>query len=72
MLEQKVGGEIKIFNCKDIKVGLYYSDPYRWLQISGESNGNRVQQTLFFKSQQDQDAVIQQLYSEMGKLLPKF
>ena len=72
MSESRVWGQATIYDCKEIGVHLENEIGFKWLQIRGEVNGNRAQLTMFFKSQQDQDAVIQQLYSEVGKLLPKF
>ena len=72
MEKQRIWGETTVHGCNEIKVGLHYSDGHRWLQVRGKCNGNKAQLTMFFKSQQDQDAVIQQLYTELGKLQPKF
>ena len=72
MTEPRFWGEATIFDCNDMEASLHFSNSYRYLQIKGSCNGNKAQLTMFFKSQQDQDAVIQQLYTELGKLQPKF
>jgi len=72
MDKQRIWGETTVFGCNDIEVGLHHEAKSRWLNFCCWSDGHKSSLSLFFESQQDQDAVIQQLYSELGKLQPKF
>jgi len=73
---RSIWGEVTVHGCNDIKVCLHAFQQgeieSRWLNLTVWSDGHKASFTMFFDSQQDQDAVIQQLYSEIGKLLPKF
>ena len=77
MSKARVWGEVTVHGCNNIEVSLYHEGlesriTTRWLNLRVWSGEHKASFTMFFESQQDQDAVIQQLYSEVGKLLPKF
>ena len=72
MPEPRIWGETTVYGCNDIDVSLQHDGQSRWLNFRIWVDGHKASFTMFFESQQDQDAVIQQLYSELGKLQPKF
>ena len=61
---------IYVHNCKDVNVSLEHTSFARWLDIKCEDG--RAHINLFFDSQEDQDAVLEKLYNELGKLQPKY
>lgn len=62
-----------VHNCNDVDVSLNWTEGEaggsRWLSISCENRNANL--NLFFKTQEDQDAVLGKLYKEFGKLQPK-
>ena len=70
MTEQRTYAEAKVFGCNNVRAELHNADNYRWLTIISDCNGNQAQMTLFFKSLEDQETVIHQLYTELCKLQP--
>ena len=69
---QRISSETSVYGCNELEIGLHHSDDHRWLYIRAKNDGNKGQLIMFFSSREDQDAVVQQLYTELGKLQPKF
>jgi hypothetical protein len=71
MTEQRIHGEVAIFGCNELKTTINKGEDAEWLTISARnSTGNHGQITLFFDPE-DRDSVIEKLYIDLGKLIPK-
>ena len=58
-----------VHDCNNVKVGLNQTAQSRWLTISSEKGDANLH--LFFESRETQEAVLEKLYTELGKLQPK-
>lgn len=71
MAEQRIHGDVTILNCNEIKTTIHQGEDAEWLTISAR-NKDRNQGTItFFFDPKSRDAVIEKLYMDLGRLIPK-
>ena len=68
----QLNSTIYIHDCKedDFEVKLHKSPDSRWLSVV--FNGGDAHLAMFFRSQEDQEAVLGKLHTELDILQPKF